>query len=474
MNDNNTKQRNQVMAVLFTGVLMGALDIAIVGPALPAIQRYFGVGERSVAWIFSIYVLFNLIGTPLMAKLSDIFGRRSIYVLDVVLFACGSLTVALAPGFGVLLLGRAIQGFGSGGIFPVASAVIGDTFPAEKRGGALGLIGAVFGIAFIIGPVLGGALLLVGWQWLFLINLPVALGVIVAGLRLLPATRAERRPVIDWQGMVTLALLLGSLAFGISQINTADFLGSLASTRVFPFLLLSLALLPVFWHAEGKASDPVLRLGLYSSRQMMLVSGLAAGAGLTEAGMAFIPQLAVAAFGVSTSSASFMLLPLVAAVAVGSPVVGRFLDRQGSRRVVLFGSLFLTIGLTCLGLLGAHNQAFFYLSLVLTGLGMASLIGAPLRYIVLAEARAAERATAQGSLNIFIGVGQLIGGVLIGAIAASIGGGAAGYSSAYQVAAAIALVLVLCATGLKNRQQETATMSKNNTPTGLPFHSDRR
>jgi MFS family permease len=154
----NDKTRNQILLVLFLGVLMGALDIAIVAPALPSIQAFFTVGDRILTWTFTIYVLFNLIGTPLMAKLSDTYGRRSIYTLDVTLFALGSLIVALSPAnmFAMLLIGRALQGFGAGGIFPVASAVIGDTFPPEKRGGALGLIGAVFGLAFLVGPILGG------------------------------------------------------------------------------------------------------------------------------------------------------------------------------------------------------------------------------------------------------------------------------------------------------------------------------
>src|SRR5690348_4936829 len=129
----------RVLGVLFSGVLMGALDIAIVGPALPAIRDGFGVDERAVAWIFTLFLLFDLIGTPLLATLSDLRGRRAIYVLSVGLFAAGSLVVALAPRFSVLLVGRALQGFGAGGIFPVASAVIGDLFPVERRGRALGL-----------------------------------------------------------------------------------------------------------------------------------------------------------------------------------------------------------------------------------------------------------------------------------------------------------------------------------------------
>ncbi len=137
MDFSDSKNRNKLLGLLFTGVLMAALDIAIVGPALPAIQKQFGIDERAAAWIFSIYVLFNLVGTPLMAKLADTIGRRSIYIIDIALFAAGSLIVAMSPNFSILLLGRAIQGFGSGGIFPVASAVIGDTFPQEKRGSAL-------------------------------------------------------------------------------------------------------------------------------------------------------------------------------------------------------------------------------------------------------------------------------------------------------------------------------------------------
>ncbi len=204
MNIVDNRTRNRILLVLFLGVLMGALDIAIVGPALHSIKTTFGVDDRLLAWIFTIYVLFNLIGTPLMAKLSDIFGRRGVYVADVTLFAIGSLVVALSASFPMLLVGRALQGFGAGGIFPVASAVIGDTFPPEKRGSALGLIGAVFGLAFIIGPILGGVLLMVGWQWLFIVNIPIALVVIVMSLRLLPATRAAERKPFDWPGMVVL------------------------------------------------------------------------------------------------------------------------------------------------------------------------------------------------------------------------------------------------------------------------------
>ena len=181
-----------ILAILFAGVLVGALDIAIVGPALPEIQTTFGVGTRALSWVYSSYVLFYVVGAPLLAKLSDRTGRRAVYAQSLALFAAGSLLVAAAPSFEILLLGRAIQAFGAGGIFPVASAVIAETVPAERRGRVLGLIGAVFGVAFLIGPLLGGVLLHWSWRWLFLINVPIGAVLIALGLRFLPSAAAAK------------------------------------------------------------------------------------------------------------------------------------------------------------------------------------------------------------------------------------------------------------------------------------------
>ncbi|BDZ68704.1 hypothetical protein GCM10025860_21520 [Methanobacterium ferruginis] len=124
---------------------MGSLDIGIVGPALPAIGTYFGVNERLLSWVFTIYILFFMIGTPLMAKLSDIYGRKTVYLVNILLFAAGSVITITSLSFDMVLLGRAIQGVGAGGLFPVANAFIGDIFPPEKRGGALGILSSVWG-----------------------------------------------------------------------------------------------------------------------------------------------------------------------------------------------------------------------------------------------------------------------------------------------------------------------------------------
>ncbi|GAB1471463.1 MFS transporter [Chloroflexota bacterium] len=454
----NDKTRNQILLVLFLGVLMGALDIAIVAPALPAIQNFFGIGDRALAWTFTIYVLFNLIGTPLMAKLSDMFGRRSIYVLDVMLFGLGSLIVAISPAnlFVGLLAGRAMQGLGAGGIFPVASAVIGDTFPPEKRGGALGLIGAVFGLAFLIGPILGGIIMTVAtWQWLFVVNLPIALIVMIMGWKLLPAQRPGSHDAFDWSGLLTLGILLTAFAYGLNQIDTANFAASFLSINVLPFLLLAVILLFVFINIEKKSSNPILHLSLFKSRQSVLASALSAGAGIGEVSMVFIPALAIVAMPgvVDKHTASYLLMPVVLALAVGSPLSGRMLDKFGSKAVVIVGTTLLAVGAL---MFGVWNSALwmFILAGSIIGLGLSALLGAPVRYIMLNEAPASERTSAQGAIAVFTSIGQLISSAMVGAIAASAGGGASGYSAAYLTIGIMSIALVFLTFGLKNHQQE--------------------
>lgn len=452
---------NGVLAVLFVGVLMGALDIAIAGPALPAMQASYRVDDRTIVWVFTIYVLFTLVGTPLMAKLSDLFGRRAIYVIDISLFALGSLLVVITPAFWVVLLGRAVQGFGAGGIFPVASAIIGDTFPPEKRGSALGLIGAVFGLAFIIGPIIGGVLLAFSWHWLFLVNLPVAFAVIAASLRILPSTRPAQRKPFDFVGMLVLALLLAGTAYGLNRIDTSNLYGSILSVDVLPYLLSVPVLLVLFVVVERRAQDPVMRLSLLGSRQVSLALLFAVGAGLGEAAVVFVPKLLTSAFSVSESSASYMLIPLVLAMALGSPVAGRALDRLGSRVVVFTGTALMAAGMFVWAIVGG-SLVLFYVGSVLVGLALGILLGAPLRYIMLGEAAAHERASAQGALTIFTSTGQLVGAALVGALIASptataSSGAGGGYDAAFTMVGVAALALTVQALLLKKHSDEAAT-----------------
>jgi MFS family permease len=176
----------------------------------------------------------------------------------------------------------------------------------------------------------------------------------------------------------------------------------------------------------------------------------------------FIPALVVAAFGVTSSTASFMLVPAVLAMGVGAPLFGRMLDRLGARLVVMLGTALVTAGMLLVSLLNI-NLVLFYLTAILVGLGLSSLLGSSLRYIMLNEAPVSDRAAAQGALTIFISVGQLLSGALVGAVAASRGGGVTGYQSAYLLVGIVALLLTLLASGLKGHADELAAAKRGET-----------
>ena len=438
----------RILGVLFAGVFMGALDIAIVGPALPALQDEFGVDSRALSWVFNLYILFGLLGAPLMAKLSDRHGRRAIYMADVALFAAGSAMVAVAPSFPLLLLGRAVQAFGAGGLLPVATAVIGDRFPEERRGPALGLIGAVFGLAFLVGPLFGGVLLQFNWRWLFLVNLPIAGVVFWQAAVVLPGDRDPDRRPFDALGAGLLCVFLACVAWSISQLDRSALAGSAASAQVLPVLVLALAAAVLFWKVETRADDPVLHPDLLRSGELRLVGYIAAGTGLAEAGMVFLPALAVTALGVEDYAASFMLVPLVLAMMVGAPLAGVLLAQRGARQVIQAGLSLVVVGLLIFGL-PALTVETFYLGGALVGLGLSALLGAPLRYVVIRETPQQQRGAGQGLLTLCLSIGRIAGAAALGGFAASGQGAAAGYRTALVTVSVLIALLILLSFRLK-------------------------
>lgn len=460
MTGETNRPSRSVLAVLFFGVLMGALDIAILGPAIPAIRDAFELDDRLVSWVFSIWVLANLVSVPVMTKLADRFGRKRMYLLDIAVFGVGSLVVASAPSFEVLLVGRAMQGMAAAGIFPVAASVIGAVIPMERRGRAFGLIGSVFGIAFIIGPILAGLMLTLGWRWLYLANVPIALAVFLLGLRILPRTKADSLAPLDWKGLLSLGGALLSMAYALSVFDTSDVLGSLTSWRVLSALVLAAVLIPVFISVEKKAADPVLRLDLFRNRQVALASMNAIGAGINEAAFIFFPTVVVLAHGVSNSEAAFMLLPMMVAVALGSPLAGRILDRTGSKFVILSSNLLLVLGM--LGVATSPSSAaVFYTGSFLIGLGMAGLLGSSLNYILIHEARKQEKSISQGLITLNISVGQLFSAAAVGAIAASAASPLEGYSNAFLMIVVLTLVVLAVSFLLRNKDEEHSAMRQS-------------
>jgi MFS family permease len=434
-----------MLAVLFVGVLLAALDIAIVGPALPAIRETFDVAPRWLPAVFSVYVLLYLVGTPLLGKRSDATGRRRVFLESLVVFAFGSVVAAAAWSFPMLLLGRGIQAFGAGGLLPVAAAVIAETVPLERRGRTLGLIGAVFGVAFLLGPLLGALLLPASWRWLFVVNVPVALALMGAAARLLPEGGSREAQRFDALGSALLAVVLTAAVVGIAQIDTSAPAESLQRLSVWPCFAVLIAGLPVLWAVEQRAADPVLPPALLRSAQLRVVGAIAIAVGAVEAGMVFLPDMAVLNFRIDAATASLTMLPLVLTLSVGAPLAGWLLDHIGPRSVVQLGLAMTILGLLFFALLPL-DWGNFYLSGACVGFGMSALLGAPLRYIALQEAGDQRRGAGQALLTLCVSVGQLVGAATIGGVVGSASDALPGYRQALMaVALACALALVLSA-----------------------------
>jgi MFS family permease len=455
------KLNGKILTLLFVGVLMGALDISIVGPAIPAIENSIMVDKQLMSWIFSIYVLANLVGISLMAKLSDRYGRRYIYIIALTIFSIGSLVVALSHNFNLLLTGRVIQGFGASGIFPVASAVVGDIFPVGKRGRALGLIGSVFGLAFIIGPIIAGVVLkYFVWNDLFFINLPIALVLIYFSNKLLPSKPVDIVSSIDWKGIIILGSFLSAFAYGINRINANAFIDSLLSEKVLPFLVFSLFAFVLLIYIEKGTATPVVNPRLFLARQIRITGLIAIGTGIFQASFVFLPSMAIASFNVSTASASFMLLPVVIATAAGSPVSGRLLDRYGSRILIIAGLILAATGFVFLSAV-SDKKLIFYLGGIFLGFGFSVLSGSALRYIMLNEVSVTERASTQGIITIFISIGQMTGAAIIGTLVASNRIALNGYKQVFMFISVYAFFLAVTGIFLKSRKSELQTVNSN-------------
>jgi MFS family permease len=442
------------MTVLFIGVFMSALDTSIIAPAIPALREAFQIDNRQVGLVMIAFILASLSSTAPLASLGDRYGRRPIYLISIALFALGSLVIAVAPTFWAVVTGRAIQGLGGGGIIPTASAVIADALPPKERGRALGLIGATYGMAFVLGPPLAGVVMVtLDWHWIFLANLPIAAYVLYLGAKVLPApSHGATLPALDRSGIVLLVLLLTALVASITRA-----LDGLTGTLLWPWTLLASALLlPLFVLVEQRAAQPLIPISFFANRQLSLTYFLTLGAGFGMGSVVFLTSIATSTHGVDRSHAGFVLLPMVLCSIFGSMGAGRLLNRLGARSLILAG-----FALLCLGYGASALNSFglwgYLLATMPVGLGVGVVVSGALRTIAIDEAPLASRGAAQGLINICTSIGTLLSASTIGALADLGGGGAAGFRTAYLVVAALMLGMLLVTLGLRQHRPKAET-----------------
>lgn len=426
-----------LLITLALGVFAGALDLGVLSPALPALAQTFAVPTNELAWIFTLYLVANVVSIAVMSTLADRYGRRPIYVACVTLFALGSLAAVMAPNFWIFLAARALQAFGAGGIFPVATAAIGDTVPLERRGAALGMVAAMWGLAAIIGPLVGGIVThYVSWRWIFIANFPLAAIVIVLAMRYVPVNAPRVRGPLDVWGLALLAAGLLALMCGITQ----NFVSS---------TVVGIVLLVAFGFYERQTASPIIPAALFAVRNVLVTYALEFVIGILEGALFFIPTVLVAAQHLSYAAAGLVAAIGAFVFVAVIPASGRALDRIGARSVLLAGTCFTAAGLVIFAF-GFGSLWASVGSMIVAGFGFGALLGAPTRYIITSEIPATNRATAVGMLSQFLIFGQIIGASLAGGIVKYAGAELPGFHDAYLAFAGLALVALLITTMLRN------------------------
>ncbi|MBN9103464.1 MAG: MFS transporter [Propionibacteriaceae bacterium] len=411
-----------LIAVYLLGIFMGAIDTGIVTPARTIIQNDLGVDDSTGVWLLTIYTLAYAASIPVMGKLADRYGRKPIYLVSITLFGLGSLLCGLSSdvgSFGFLIMARAIQAIGGGGIVPIATAEFGTSVPVEKRGMALGLVGGVYGVANIFGASAGSLILDIfgthNWQFIFYVNVPISLVIIGLGLAFLPNRKAERTSKIDLFGITVLVAMILSLLYGLRNLDFFDLGTSITSVDVYPFLLAVLVLLPVLIIAERRAEDPVLNLTYFTRPAILTTLGLAFFSGVILMGVVFVPQFAENALRIPTGNGGYFVIVLGLASGIGAPLSGTFTDRFGPRVVLAFGVVVSVIA-SLVGVLWAiphPSWTSVLTTLALMGLGLGFTIGSPLNYMMLDHTRPEEANSALATLSLVRSIGTTLAPALL-------------------------------------------------------------
>jgi EmrB/QacA subfamily drug resistance transporter len=424
------KQKKQILilALFLFGIFMGAIDTGIVTPARELIQNGFGVTRGIGTWMLTLYTLVYAVSMPIVSKMADRFGYKKVYMFGIATFGLGSLLCGLANffgGFGFFLAARAIQAIGAGGIIPIANAVIGNSFPEEKRGAALGMVGAVYGIGNILGPTLGSFIIdMAGsnhWGWLFFINVPISLAILLFSMKLENSKSPAQRPV-DLAGAVVLAGVIGSLMYALTNLDFFNFVESIKTVNVYPYLIIFAVLTPIMIYVEKNAKDPILNIKYFRDRQMLLVLITSFIVGVGMMGMVFVPQFSENVLRLKAGSGGYIVTLLAIFSGIAAPLSGKLIDKKGARFVLALGFLFTLISTLFLGFVTTQLLSFtsVLIGVALMGLGVGFTMGAPLNYLVLQTVPKEESTSGLATMSLMRSIGVSISpSLMIGFIVAA-------------------------------------------------------
>ncbi len=373
MPDRSEEQRRnrfRIILGVILGAFLAALDTTILATVMPTIVTDLG-GLSLYSWVFSIYMIMTAVSMPLWGKMSDMFGRRNLFVASVVVFLLGSVLCGVASSMLQLIIFRGIQGIGAGGLSAIPFALISAVFPAHERGKAIGFISSTWGVSSVLGPVLGSFIALqMDWRWVFYINIPLGVAAVIIVWRYYSDTIPHHKERIDYAGGVLLtlsivSLLMTSVTFG----KTGTHLSFSSLAYLGAFILFTV----LFVIHERRAQNPILHIEFFRLRKFWLGNLLGFLASFTMYGViAFMPLFSQSVQGGTAVQAGLVITPMSLGWSISSVLAGRFAYRLGERNLIRFGMFIMFCGFLLTALFLEQNSPVWFLVLCVTlcGIGM--------------------------------------------------------------------------------------------------------
>lgn len=419
-----------IMISVMASLFLVALDQTIIATALGKIVEEFNAFS-SLSWIVTAYLITTTITVPIAGKLSDIFGRKKILLIGVAIFVGASLMSGVSGNINELILWRAVQGIGGGIITANAFTIVGDLFAARERGRWQGLIGAVFGLASVVGPLLGGWLtdghafwgVTTDWRWTFFINVPIGILAFVLISIFSPALKHAKKIRIDYAGAALLSVALAVLILAVDNTESifADLMSAtgltLVGLRIIMFSVVALATAGFIW-VEHKAKEPILPLKFFKNRNYVTVLIIATLFGAAFMGsILYLTQFNQQVFGASPTDSGLMLLPMVAGIMTSSILSGQIIARTGRYKIFMqIGFLAATAAMIALTFL-SPEMSYGYEAFVMVILGLGMGVAMPvLNLAIQNEVEQKDLGVATSSSQLFRSLGSVIGTAVFGAM----------------------------------------------------------
>ncbi|QMV41181.1 MDR family MFS transporter [Cohnella cholangitidis] len=404
--------RTLVTVGLLAALFIGALDTTVVTTATNSIAKDLN-GLSLISWIFSIYTLTTCVSTPIFGKLADLYGRKSIFTIGLVLFLAGSVLCGAAQSMTELIWFRAIQGLGAGALTPVTFTIIGDMYTGEQRGKVQGVLSSVWSIAGLIGPFVGGYFVdTISWRWIFYMNVPVSIVSFILVFGFLHERFTKMSKSIDYIGALTFTVSISSLLLAL--LTGGETYAWNSATIVVLFAVATLFLL-VFLRIESKAKEPMLPLRLFRERSLAIpyvlgFFGFCIVAGVTI----YIPLWIQSVMAYSATKSGLMLMPMSITWALAASLSGRYMFRLGAKKFMLLGTVFVACGALWLIFIDMNSSYMEMIGIVsVVGFGM-GCISTPAIVTIQNAAAVTMRGVATSTNSLMGALGQTVAVAVFG------------------------------------------------------------